>query len=190
MNFKSPFTRATTVAEFQRPATSASPFNPAEAPPIPDHELLKRIGQGSYGDVWLARNIVGTYRAIKIVYRANFADERPFQREFSGMQKFEPISRSNEGLMQILQIGQNDQEGFFYYVMELADDGGSDISEAPAPGRGSSGVGGKIADPAAYLPKTLYSEKARHGKLPATECLRLGVSLTLALDYLHRNLTE
>jgi hypothetical protein len=32
--------------------------------------LIRRIGQGSYGEVWLARNVMGTYRAVKIVYRA------------------------------------------------------------------------------------------------------------------------
>jgi serine/threonine protein kinase len=26
---------------------------------IPDHELLRRIGRGSYGEVWLARSVVG-----------------------------------------------------------------------------------------------------------------------------------
>ena len=25
-------------------------------PTIPDHELVRRIGQGAYGEVWLARN--------------------------------------------------------------------------------------------------------------------------------------
>jgi len=37
------------------------------------------------------------------------------------MQKFEPISRSHEGFVDILQIGRNDEAGYFYYVMELAD---------------------------------------------------------------------
>jgi hypothetical protein len=36
---------------------------------IPDHELLRVIGRGSYGEVWLARNIMGTYRAVKIIRR-------------------------------------------------------------------------------------------------------------------------
>ena len=35
-------------------------------PTIPDHELLRRIGNGSYGDVWLAKNAVGTLQAGKI----------------------------------------------------------------------------------------------------------------------------
>ena len=31
--------------------------------PVPDYELLRRIGSGSYGDVWLARNVLGQFRA-------------------------------------------------------------------------------------------------------------------------------
>src|SRR5216117_3359354 len=64
---------------------------------------------------------MGTFRALKIVYRQNFDHDRPFEREFKGIEKFEPISRSHEGLVDILQIGRNDQAGHFYYVMELAD---------------------------------------------------------------------
>ena len=69
--------------------------------------------------MWLARNALGAYRAVKIVYRKSFEDSRPFEREFNGIQKFEPISRSHEGLVDILQAGR--QEDYFYYVMELAD---------------------------------------------------------------------
>ena len=39
---------------------------------VPDHELLRCIGCGSYGEVWLARNVVGTLRAVKVVYRKAF----------------------------------------------------------------------------------------------------------------------
>src|ERR1017187_8633678 len=87
-------------------------------PVVPDHELLRRIGGGSYGDVWLARNVVGTWRAVKVVFRDRFLDARPYEREFKGMQKFEPLSRSNEGFIDILQIGRNDAEGYFYYRSE------------------------------------------------------------------------
>ena len=94
-------------------------ITPLPQPPgIPDHELLRRIGSGSYGEVWLARNALGAYRAVKIVYRKSFEDSRPFEREFNGIQKFEPISRSHEGLVDILQAGRH--ENYFYYVMELA----------------------------------------------------------------------
>src|SRR5262245_16087762 len=97
-------------------------FAPNSTPTIPDHELLRCIGRGSYGEVWLARNVMGTYRAVKIVYRRNFEHDRPYGREFNGIKKFEPISRTHEGLVDILQVGRNEEAKYFYYVMELADD--------------------------------------------------------------------
>src|SRR5215470_11564854 len=91
-------------------------------PLIAEHALVAPIASGAYGQVWLARSALGTYRAIKLVHRSNFDHDRPFEREYSGIQKYEPISRSHEGLVDLLQVGRNDPEGYFYYVMELADD--------------------------------------------------------------------
>ena len=90
------------------------------APKIPDHEVLRQIGRGGYGEVWLARNTLGAYRAVKVISRSSFDHSRPFEREFQGIQKFEPVSRSHDGLVAILQVGRTEQ--WFYYVMELADD--------------------------------------------------------------------
>src|SRR5262245_41877995 len=93
------------------------------APPeISDLVLLRRIGGGAYGEVWLARTALATRRGVKIVRRSEFDDDRPFEREFEGIRKFEPISRSHEGFVDLLQVGRNDKEGYFHYVMELADD--------------------------------------------------------------------
>src|SRR6266702_3970992 len=89
-------------------------------PAIPDHELLRRVGEGAYGEVLLARNVMGTYRAVKVVYRRTFSDDRPYEREFAGIKKFEPISRAHGSQVDILHVGRNDKEGYFYYVMELA----------------------------------------------------------------------
>src|SRR5881398_873231 len=113
-----PFRRSSGAPIFPSPQNSIAPFPP---PVIPDHELIRLIGHGSYGQVWLAKNAVGTLRAVKVVYRATFEKEEHFEREFKGLEKFEPISRSHDGFVDILQLGRNDPGGYFYYVMELAD---------------------------------------------------------------------
>ena len=61
-------------------------------PPIPDYELLRLIGRGSYGDVWLARGITGLHRAIKVVWRSRFQDDKPYLAELRGLRHFAAIS--------------------------------------------------------------------------------------------------
>src|SRR5262249_45829846 len=148
----------------------------ADRPNVPDHELFRWIGRGAFGDVWLARNVLGTYRAVKVVYRRSFDDDRPYEREFAGIQTFEPISRSHEGLVDLLHVGRNDAEGYFYYVMELADD-------AKAADASPDTIRLK---PDMYVPKTLKTEIGK-GRLPLERCLSIGISLTGALDHLHKN---
>ncbi|HVR35482.1 MAG TPA: serine/threonine-protein kinase, partial [Methylomirabilota bacterium] len=142
---------------------------PLPPPLIPDHELFRCIGRGSYGDVWLARNVMGTYRAVKVVHRRSFQDDRPFEREFAGLQRFEPVSRSHDSQVDILHIGRSDD--WFYYVMELADD---EIT------------GAKI-DPERYRPKTLYGAHEGHLQYTADETLEIGLALTTALEHLHKH---
>ncbi len=140
-------------------------------PSVPHHQVVRPIGRGSYGEIWLARSLTGAWRAVKIVSRASFDDERSFEREFDGMARFEPVSREHEGFVDILHVGRSDDGGFFYYVMELADD---------AVPRGTF-------DAAAYQAKTLKSELQRVARLPADEVVTLGLSLTTALAALHQH---
>jgi len=46
--------------------------------------MLCPIASGAYGEVWLARNMVGTLRAVKIVRRDRHALAESFEREFKG----------------------------------------------------------------------------------------------------------
>jgi WD40 repeat protein len=159
---------------FSQQSTRSDPAaGPIEhsTPQLPNHELLRCIGSGGFGEVWLARNIMGTYRAVKFVYRRSFSDERPYEREFRGLQKFEPISRSHDGFVDILDTGLNAVQGYFYYVMELADDV----------------VSGTRIDPSSYEPKTLDKEAAKSGCVPVQTCVSLGVSLSAALSHLHHH---
>jgi formylglycine-generating enzyme required for sulfatase activity len=136
-------------------------------PQIPDHEVLRVIGRGAYGEIWLARGLTGALRAVKVVYRSTFESERAFNREFEGMSSFEPISRAHDGFVDILHVGR--AETFFYYIMELADDC----------------VSGQKIDPGHYVPKTLKTELDQRKRLPAEECVKIGLLLTDALQALH-----
>ncbi len=84
------------------------------------------------------------------------------------MARFEPISRSDFGFVDILHVGRDESGDFFYYVMELADD-----------------VTGTRVEPEAYEPKTLRTELQRRSHLIVDECLSIGLSLTRALGVLH-----
>ncbi len=138
-------------------------------PAIPDHTLLRVIGRGSYGEVWLARNVMATHRAVKIVRRDSFDSDRPYLREFEGIRRCEPVSRAHDGLIDILHMGRSDEEGWFYYVMELADSTGPSAQ----------------TDQSDYRPATLSARLTNGKMLEVTECLRIAESLAGALAFLH-----
>src|SRR5262249_54964115 len=86
------------------------------------------------------------------------------------MRRFEPISHAHRNLVRILQVGQNAQGHYFYYLMDLADD----IET------------GQKFDPEKYQPKTLSSELKTRGWLGCEETVRLGLELADALGELHK----
>jgi serine/threonine protein kinase len=139
----------------------------ASIPLIPDHEILRVIGRGAYGEIWLARSLTGALRAVKVVYRSTFESERAFRREFEGMSAFEPISRAHAGFVDILHVGRTTE--YLYYIMELADDH----------------MSGRNIDIINYVPRTLKSELDRRKHLSVAESVQVGLSLTIALDALH-----
>jgi serine/threonine protein kinase len=131
------------------------------------------IGRGAYGEIWLARTVTGALRAVKVVYRSTFETERAFLREFEGMSAFEPISRAHAGFINILHVGRTTD--YLYYTMELADDQ----------------LAGRRVNVDTYEPRTLKTDLARHKRLSADDSIRLGLSLTEALEALHgRGLTH
>lgn len=139
---------------------------------IPDYKLIKRIGSGAYGEVWLAQSVTGALRAVKIVWREDFELTRTFQREFLGIQQFEPISRGHPCLVHILHVGWNEKRGFYYCVMELADD---------------ADEGANVDDIATYVPRTLGTDMKRHGRLDPFFCRDAGVYMADALHYMHNH---
>jgi len=142
-----------------------------QPPNIPEHKLVRPIGRGGYGEVWLATSELGSTRAIKIVRRCFFDDERPYEREWKGIIEYEPISRKHDGLISILQVGRNDGEGLFYYVMELAD----------------AVNGGDSSDLENYTPHSLKMDMEEDQTFSLEKTFSVMDSLLGALDYLHSN---
>jgi formylglycine-generating enzyme required for sulfatase activity len=132
-------------------------------PDIPDHDLIRPIGRGAYGEIWLAKTLTGGFRAIKVV----FPEPDIAYREFDGIRAFEPISRHHPGFVNIYHVGRGDS--FFYYTMELADDCQN----------------GQKIDPEAYSPHTLATDLRDSKRLSPRTCLQLGTMLSGALGYLH-----
>ena len=139
---------------------------------IPDYTLIKVIGSGAYGEVWLARSLVGNHVAIKVLFRDRFDDAEPYEREFRGIKRFMSAIGTHPGWVHVLHVGRIDSLSCFYYVMELADD--------------ATSPPGSRFDPESYVPKTLRSLLDQRGHLPPTECIELGIALAEALQHLHQ----
>jgi WD40 repeat protein len=133
---------------------------------IPDYRLVRTIGDGAFGEVWLARNVLGGHRAVKIVRRQKSGAH--FDREFDGIRLFADVCLGNPGQLAVLHVGQRKELGFFYYVMELADDA----------------IRGREMQEDTYLPLTLEMERhLRRHTVEETICI--GITLGQSLAYLH-----
>ncbi len=148
----------------------ASPIPPF--PIVADHQLIRCIGLGSYGEVWLASSLLGAYRAVKIVRRCSFDSSRPYEREINGLRRFEPLSRLGGGLVPILHVGQDSTANSLYSVMELAD------PEEPCLTESTNFV-------SRYQPRTLSSDLGSQIPLPLNVCIEIGLSVAEGLLRLH-----
>src|SRR5262249_41340405 len=127
---------------------------------------------------------MGVLRAIKIVERRQFDSARPYEREFKGIQRYEPVSRLTDGLVHVLHVGRNDEEGYFYYVMELADSVPGSEFHAPSYPEGEQ-LETRNAKLETYVPRTLRSDLKRLLRLPTADCLRVALDAVGGLAKLH-----
>jgi CHASE2 domain-containing sensor protein len=161
-------------AQTSSPEASAQVAEAIVAPDAPDYELFHPpFGHGAYGKVWLARNAIGQWQALKAVYLAKFGtNAHPYEREFSGIRRFKPISHKHPGLLRVDFVSKKKSSGYFYYVMELGD------SLQP----------GWEENPSTYVPRDLarVRSQAEGRRLPALECVRILISVSEAVEFLHQ----
>lgn len=145
------------------PESGSSERAAPRAPELVEFEILKLIGRGTFGSVWLAKErVTGVYRAVKTFPKTS-ADT-----EISGLSEYQRRALRHDHLVQIFLIGEYD--GVYYVVMELADD-----------------IKGTVAmDPQYYEPCSLDRMINDRGALPAEEALQHLHGILQATEYLHR----
>ena len=135
---------------------------------IPGVDLIRPIGSGAYGQVWLARNpLTAKLIAVKLIRLQSPDAADRATRELQSLIRFESSLRQPpENLIAIHHVGRTDE--FLYYFMDAADD----VS------------GGPPTDSPAYQPLSLAS-RADDAPLPPAECLRTARQLLSGLACLH-----
>lgn len=129
--------------------------------------LVREIGHGAYGVVYLAEDGEGERAAVKVCRRDAIGEER-YARELRGARLYQSVS-DPEGLVRMRKLVENDWG--FYSVMDLADD---EFDRADA-------------TPEAYRPKTLAKVIEGEKALPLKESVDLAISLAKGLAVLQRH---
>jgi len=150
------------------PPKHASPDGSPVPPEIPDLDLLRPIGRGGFGEVWLAANrTTGHLRAVKLIPLERSGTADPAGREITSLTRLEAnLQRQHPNLLTIHHVGKTADH--LFYVMDAADD----LSGGPA-----------SSDPG-YQPATLQ-RRLEGGPLGAERCLGYAEQLLTGLASLH-----
>lgn len=142
------------------------PTHPSN-PNIPDYDLIRTIGEGGFGRVWLAVNQT-TKRmcAIKLIPLRRSGVTDAAGREITSLTRLEAnVGHRHPNLLNIHHVGKTAE--YLFYVMDLADD-----------------ISGRPADDPDYQPATLQN-RLENMPLQAEECLSCARYLLSGLASLH-----
>ncbi len=144
------------------------PSPPRPAPQVPDFDLIRPIGEGGFGQVWLATNrATGHLRAVKVIPLERSGTTDPAGREITSITRLEErVHTHHPNLLDIQHVGKTPQH--LFYVMEPADD----ASGSPASSDG------------AYRPATLET-RLEAGLLKPEQCLQYAREMLTGLAHLH-----
>ena len=132
------------------------------------YEVMGKIGEGAYGEVWLARK-EGRWCAVKCVRRgAGQEDAARFGREWRGVQVAARMP-SVEGFAGVRDLRMAEDGNSFSYAMDLADD-----------------ENGLPPEPERYRPKSLASVIDAEVALPLAECVEIAIRVAGALTELQK----
>ncbi len=114
--------RGTTADEVRNPAPPAHGLDrPASSQwVIPDYERVQLCGEGSYGSIWVVRDRVGVYRALKLIDLERMRKARIKCRERAALEAYCRKLSRHPYLITIFHVGVAGP--YLYYTMELADD--------------------------------------------------------------------
>lgn len=135
---------------------------------VPDFDLVRSVGRGGFGEVWLAVNrTTGQLRAVKLVPLRQAGETDAAAREIASLTRVEACQdRPHPNLMTIHHVGKT--ADYLFYVMDPADDV----------------AGGPATNTAGYRPATLES-RLRAAPFDAAVCRDYAGQLLEGLAWLH-----
>jgi serine/threonine protein kinase len=135
---------------------------------VPDFDLVRSVGHGGFGEVWLAVNCTtGQLRAVKLVPLRQAGETGAAAREITSLTRLEAcLGRPHPNLLMIHHVGKTAE--YLFYVMDPADDV----------------AGGPASNTPAYRPATLES-RLEAGPLSAAVCRDYAAQLLEGLAWLH-----